>query len=302
MGLSSRKIILLELREQRIAMEQRSQKNALIAEKLREAATLLAQQHANPFRVNAYNNAAKSIEEYPDDISEVARQGPEALDRLPHIGKSVATAIIELTTSGRWAQLERLRGTTTPELLFQNIPGIGPSFAKLIHEHLHVETLEALEAAAHDGRLDTVPGIGERRCKIIRQSLANMLARRTIRSQHPSISPPPVEMIFDVDREYRAKAKAGELKLIAPKRFNPEGKAWLPILHTERSSWLFTALYSNTARAHELGKTNDWVVIFYASDHQPEDQCTVITETKGRLTGERVIRGWRGNDPRVSLQ
>lgn len=283
-------------------MEQRIPNNALIAEKLREAATLLTQQQANPFRVAAYNNAAKSIEDYPDDISMIAKQGPEALDRLPHVGKSVASAIIELTTSGRWAQLERLRGTTTPELLFQNIPGIGPSFARHIHEYLHVETLEALEAAAHDGRLDTVPGIGERRCKIIRQSLASMLARRTIRSDHHSSSPPPIEMIFDVDREYRARAEAGELKLIAPKRFNPEGKAWLPILHTERNSWNFTALYSNTARAHELGKTSDWVVIFYSSDHQPEDQCTVITETKGRLKGERVIRGWRGSDPRVSLQ
>jgi NAD-dependent DNA ligase len=283
-------------------MEQRIQNNVLVAEKLREAATLLAQQKANPFRVNAYNNAAKSIEELPDDISVIARQGLEALDQLPHIGTSVASAIIELTTSGRWAQLERLRGTTSPELLFQNIPGIGPSFAKQIHEFLHVETLEALEAAAHDGRLDTVPGIGERRCKIIRQSLASMLTRRTFRPDHQSSPTPPIEMIFDVDREYRAKTKAGELKLIAPKRFNPEGKAWLPILHTERNSWHFTALYSNTARAHELGKTNDWVVIFYSSDHQVEDQCTVVTETKGRLAGQRVIRGWRGNDPRVSLQ
>jgi Helix-hairpin-helix domain len=281
-------------------MEQRSQNNLMIAEKLREAATLLAQQNANPFRVAAYHKAAKSIEEYPDDIAKIARRGPEALDKLPYVGKSVATAIIELTNGGRWAQLERLRGTTTPELLFQNIPGIGPSFAKQIHEYLHVETLEALEAAAHDGRLDTVPGIGERRSKIIRQSLGNMLARRTIHSEQHSTLPPPIEMIFDVDREYRAKAKVGELKLVTPKRFNPEGKAWLPILHTERDSWHFTALYSNTARAHDLGKTNDWVVIFYSSDHLPEDQCTVVTETKGCLKGERVIRGWRGNDPRVS--
>ena len=55
-----------------------------------------------------------------------------------------------------------MRGKLDPEASFQNIPGIGPVFARLIHEHLHVDTLEALEAAAHDGRLDTVPGIGER--------------------------------------------------------------------------------------------------------------------------------------------
>ena len=80
-------------------------------------------------------------------------------------------------------------------------------------------------------------------------------------------------MILDVDREYRERASAGDLKLIAPKRFNPKGEAWLPILHTERGPWHFTAApYSNTARAHELGKTADWVIVFYASDHQNEDQ------------------------------
>jgi putative hydrolase len=44
------------------------------------------------------------------------------------------------------------------------------------------------------------------------------------------------------------------LLTIAPKRFNPDGKAWLPILHTSRGSWHFTALYSNTVLAHERYK------------------------------------------------
>ena len=104
--------------------------------------------------------------------------GRGALDALPHIGKSIASAILQLVTTGRWPQLERMRGELDPEASFQNIPGIGPTFARLIHEHLHIDTLESLEAAAHDGRLDTVPGIGERRGKIIRQSLASMLARK----------------------------------------------------------------------------------------------------------------------------
>ena len=46
-------------------------------------------------------------------------------------------------------------------------------------------------------------------------------------------------------------------KTIAPRRFNPEGNSWLPIMHTEMQGWRFTALYSNTARAHDLGKTGD---------------------------------------------
>jgi DNA polymerase (family X) len=266
--------------------------NKVVAEALRDAAALFAQQNANQFRVSAYRNAAKTIDELPEDVADVAARGPEALDALPHIGKSIAAAIIQLTTTGRWPQLERMRGKLDPEVSFQNIPGIGPTFARLIHEHLHIDTLEALEAAAHDGRLDTVPGIGERRGKIIRQSLASILARKgPLTSGAQKVPPPPIEMILDVDREYRERAKAGDLKLIAPKRFNPKGEAWLPILHTERGPWHFTVLFSNTARAHELGKTADWVIVFCSSDHQIEDQNTVVTETKGPLKGQRVVRG-----------
>ena len=94
-----------------------------------------------------------------------------------------------------------------------------------------------------------------------------------------------------MDREYRKRAAAGELAKIAPKRFNPEGTAWLPILHTDRDRWHFTALFSNTARAHELGRTDDWVVIYYYDDEHREGQNTVVTETRGALKGQRVVRG-----------
>jgi hypothetical protein len=266
--------------------------NKVVAEALYDAAALFAQQDANQFRVSAYRNAAKTIEELPEDVADVAARGADALDALPHIGKSIAGAIMQIATTGRWAQLERMRGKLDPEIAFQNIPGIGPTFARLIHEHLHIDTLEALEAAAYDGRLDTVPGIGERRSKIIRQSLASILARKgPLLSSRPRTPPPPVEMILDVDREYRERARSGDLKFIAPKRFNPKGEAWLPILHTERGPWHFTALFSNTARAHELGKTADWVIVSYSSDHQAEDQFTIVTETNGLLKGQRVVRG-----------
>jgi DNA polymerase (family X) len=101
---------------------------------------------------------------------------------------------------------------------------------------------------------------------------------------------PSVDILLAVDDEYRKKAESGKLRTIAPKRFNPEGESWLPILHTEREKWSFTALYSNTARAHELGKVRDWVVIYYELE-EAEDQCTVVTETRGRMKGKRVIRG-----------
>ena len=154
--------------------------NAMVAETLREAAVRLAQQNANNFRVSAYRNSAKTIEYLSEDIPEVAARGADALDALPHVGKSIAPATIQLTTTGRWAQLNRMRGTLDPEIAFQTIPGIGPTFARLIHDYLQIDTLEALEAAVHDGRFDTVPGIRERRSRIIRRGLANILARRFI--------------------------------------------------------------------------------------------------------------------------
>jgi len=57
-----------------------------------------------------------------------------------------------------------------------------------------------------------------------------------------------------------------------------------------RGQWHFTALFSNTARGHELGKTRDWVVIYLYDDRHTE-QHTVVTETRGALVGKRVVRG-----------
>jgi DNA polymerase (family 10) len=102
---------------------------------------------------------------------------------------------------------------------------------------------------------------------------------------------PSVDILLDVDREYRDKATAGSLPKIAPRRMNPEGKAWLPVLHTRYGPWHFTALFSNTERAHDLHRIFDWVVIFYSDPEGGEGQATVVTERRGALTGMRVVRG-----------
>ena len=102
---------------------------------------------------------------------------------------------------------------------------------------------------------------------------------------------PTVGLLLEVDQEYREKARAGELPRIAPRRLNPEHKAWLPVLHAHRDGWHFTALFSNTERAHELHRTYDWVVVFYTGLDGDEGQATVVTERRGSLTGLRVVRG-----------
>jgi putative hydrolase len=265
--------------------------NQAIADRLAEFADLLEQQAANPFRVKAYRRAAHTVARHDEALYELDdREGLHGLDSLPGIGPAIARAIEEMLRTGRWQQLERLRGSLDPEQVFQSIPGIGPELAKRIHDTLDIESLAELEIAAHDGRLEQVSGVGERRARMIAAALAQMLQRRPSRPRKPA-QEPPTELLLDVDREYRQKAAGGQLRKIAPRRFNPDGKAWLPILHTHRDDWEFTALYSNTARAHDLGKTDDWVVLYFHSDHGPEAQRTVVTETTGPLKGHRVVRG-----------
>jgi DNA polymerase (family X) len=261
-----------------------------IVEKLRQAGDILAQQGANPFRVSAYRRAADAILHESRDLREVfENNGTEGLLAIPHVGRGIAAAIAEMLRTGHWSQLERLRGTLDPVRVFQTVPGIGPALAQRIHDVLVVDTLESLEIAAHDGRLEAVPGIGARRAAAVRGALQTLLG--STRVTHPPPRAPGVAMLLDVDREYREKATAGALRTIAPRRFNPHGTSWLPVLHSRRGPWHFTALYSNTARAHDLGRTRDWVVIYSYDDTHREVQHTVVTETQGPLAGQRVVRG-----------
>jgi putative hydrolase len=265
--------------------------NRYIGDRLREAADLLEQQGANPFRVNAYRKAARTVESVEDDLSVIFRtEGFEGLTSLPGIGSQIGGAIAEMIRTGQWTQLERLRGALDPETLFSKVPGIGPKLAERIIDHLHLDTLEALELAVHDGRLSKVPGFGRRRVAIVRSALAEMLGRKrwNLRVERHE---PPVTVLLDVDREYREKSSAGKLQKIAPRRFNPTHEAWLPVLHTERGPWQFTVFYSNTAIAHQLRRTRDWVVIYFHTDSDAEGQRTIVTETQGTLRGKRVVRG-----------
>ncbi len=172
------------------------------------------------------------------------------------------------------------------------IPGIGDIFAARLHDDLGIETLEELEVAAHDGRLKSYPGIGAKRLAGIRDSLAQRLRR--VRRE-PAASPPrqpPVSELLDVDREYREKAAAGILTKVAPRRFNPKREAWLPNSPHRAEAASLHRGFSNTARAHELGKTHDWVVLF-CDNGVTEDRFTVITSEVGPLQGERIVVGRR---------
>lgn len=264
--------------------------NRRVAERLREASWLLRAQRASPYRCAAYRHAAESIASHPRDVREIAEhEGVKGLDAIPHVGPGIASAVAEMVATRRWAMLDRLRGSSEPEAVFRSLPGIGPELARRIHETLRVDTLEELELAAHDGRLEKIPGVGARRAAALRAELAEMLGR--IRPAAVAAAEPCVAEILDIDREYRESARARRLHLIAPRRFNPESRAWLPVMHATRGQWHYTALFSNTALAHRLGRSRDWVVVYFYDGDHVESQCTVVTERRGPLAGRRVVRG-----------
>lgn len=268
-------------------------KNKEIASKLREIATLLDEQKANPFRVNAYLNAAKTIGTMVEPVEDLLRrEGFSALLELPGVGEGIARSISEFVMTGRMSRLESLQTGHDPIALFEQIPGIGPRSAHRIIETLHIDTLEALELAAHNGRLKKVPGFSTKKIELVQAWLTHVLGYRRPRPEpQKTIAEPPVGLLLKIDELYRKKAEAKELPTIAPKRFNPGNEAWLPILHTTKQGWHFTALYSNTARAHQLDRVKDWVVIFFYDDRHHEGQHTVVTEIRGTAIGQRVVRG-----------
>lgn len=277
-------------------------RNDEIADALERISALLEVQGASTFRVRAYLGAAKTVRDSETPMMRVFEsEGVKGLEALPGIGKSIAAVISELLSTGRISLLERLEGQVSPEELFETVPGIGEKTAHKIHETLGIETLEELELAAHDGRLSKVPGLGRRKIQGIMDALSGILSRSSRRRarrlrwlahemRELKLHKPGVELVLEVDREYREKAARGTLKKIAPRRFNPSGERWLPIYHTEKNGWSFSALFSNSPLAHKLGRMRDWVIIYYESDGE-EDQCTVVTEWQGQLAGRRVIRG-----------
>lgn len=264
--------------------------NAGIAAHLDEVGMLLEAQGASPFRSRAYHNAAETLRELPASVDELYQEGGvAALEQIHGVGSGIARAIRDLLESGRLPMLERLRAEHDPVALFATLPGVGKGLADRLHHDLGLETLEALEVAAHDGRLNALPGFGPKRVQALRDALAQRLGRP--RGSAPAAGEPPsVAELLEVDLQYREAADAGRLPTIAPRRFNPTHRAWLPVLHTTRGFRHYTALYSNTAQAHHLGRTHDWVVI-YGDGEREAHQATVITARSGPLAGRRIVRG-----------
>ena len=136
--------------------------NADISAIFEEIADLLEIEGANPFRICAYRNAARTLGELQQELRLLLEKGEE-LPRLPGIGADLTVKIKEIAGSGHCSLLERMRQELPPaitELL--KIPGLGPKRVKALYHDLDVQTIEQLHRAAQDGRIRALHGFGEK--------------------------------------------------------------------------------------------------------------------------------------------
>ena len=267
--------------------------NASLAAHLGAIADALEAARENVHRVRAFRAAAASVVDHPEPLASMSR---EELEEIPGIGPRIASVLRDHVDSRSRGMLERLHGAVGPLDHLTLLDGVGEVLAERIHETLGVESLRDLAERIDD--IDDVDGVGAATAKRIRESLDAILTRR--RTPVRARRRPPVRLLLEVDEHYRRAVRQGSLPKIAPRRNNPDEEAWLPILRTELEGWSFRAMYSNTELAHDLDRTDDWVVIFGERDGE-EMQATVVTETRGRMVGERVVRGREGESRRHHL-
>ena len=236
---------------------QDSEFNADMARRFRLAESLLEAQNADPYRRLAYRHGADALDTLDEPASTIYRHyGLAGLIAVPAIGRRLARAIAEVVEFGHWRWLDRLQGDVDPEKVLTTIPAIGTKLAHRLHTELGIESLEDLERAVYDGRLGRMRSIGDKRWHAIRDALVARLHAEREEHRDPVVDPPcspTIELLLDIDEEYRTKADLNALATIAPQRHNPTGAHWLPVLHTIRNGHHYTAMFSNTARAHELG-------------------------------------------------
>ncbi len=145
--------------------------NLEIANAFNEIAELLDIEGANPFRVRAYRNAARTILSYPSEMGTLLLEGFD-LTTLKTIGKDLSAKITEMVETGELQFLRELRKEVSPgleELL--KLPGLGPKRVHTLHETLGINSPADLKTALETGKLGEVSGFGPAMIAALRTAL-----------------------------------------------------------------------------------------------------------------------------------
>src|SRR5881409_3764273 len=154
--------------------------NDAIAKVLDEIADLLELKGENVFRAVTYRAAARSIRDLREPLAKLAQE--KRLTEIPKVGPSVGEAIEQIIATGSSRRHEELKAAVPPGLLtLLRVGGVGPATARTIYDHLRITTIEELEEAAKEHRLQQLPKIQAKTEENILRSIA-ALRQRTGRS------------------------------------------------------------------------------------------------------------------------
>ena len=149
--------------------------NPDIARLFDEVADLLEIQDANPFRVRAYRNAARTIRDFPEPIADLVRAGTKDLTDIAGIGDDLAEKITAIVTTGELPLRKQLASKLPAGLLdLLRIPSLGPKRVKLLYKKLKVKSAADLAKALEAGRIQKLKGFGPKMEEKIRAGLGQV--------------------------------------------------------------------------------------------------------------------------------
>lgn len=137
--------------------------NKEIANTLNETADLMEIADMDGFRIRSYRNAAVVIESHMESLEEVIRDPDRDVTKIKGIGKGIASSLTELIERGSFARRDELLEKYPPTALeLLKIPGLGPKSIALLYDTYRVSTIDALEELCREGKLRTLPRMGEK--------------------------------------------------------------------------------------------------------------------------------------------
>ncbi len=200
--------------------------NGEIAEIFYKTADLLEIKGENPFKVRAYRNAARIIQNMGRSLDSLVKEGFD-LTRLPGIGSDLASYIEEIVKTGKFSKLESLK-RELPEGLEEllAIEGLGPKRVRELYEAFHITSLKDLANIAQSGEIYKLKGFGPKLVEKILKGIT--LAKKSGRRFRFDIAKPYAEDIknylqnfsgvlkVEVAGSYRRrKESVGDLDILA---------------------------------------------------------------------------------------
>jgi DNA polymerase (family 10) len=146
--------------------------NRQIAQILSETADLLEVSAADSFRIRSYRRAAEVVEQSTVSVGTLAAE-PKRLLEIPGIGKGMAANIVELEQTGALGLHQELLAKYKPSMLeLLRLPGMGPKTVALFWDAAQISSVDELEAACKEGRLDKLPRCGPKQVAKLLQGIA----------------------------------------------------------------------------------------------------------------------------------